>query len=222
MSVIKDVRWAGANTTISVLELIRERGLESKRIGLVGSIPFQVYGKIAEQFRGAAFSDLSGKLRMMRTIRSAEEIERIRFASKLTEDRLRHWPTDLSRNARGRDCRAHRASLPQERRLRRYSLYEQHADARSGFPGTGAVPVQSQAAKRRLPDYRNQRRLFRLQRADSPDVFDRRGAHPGMAKDARRGRRSLRSSCRGDQGRRHHHRSRRSRGDHSPARLQHL
>ena len=88
MSMIKDVRWAGANTTTSVLELIRERGLDSKRIGLVGSIPFQVYLKIAEQCRGAAFSDLSGKLRMMRTIRSPEEIERIRFASKLTDQSI--------------------------------------------------------------------------------------------------------------------------------------
>jgi Xaa-Pro dipeptidase len=88
MSVIRDVRWAGANTTTSVLELLRERGLDSKRIGLVGSIPFQVYLKMAEQFRGTAFSDLSGKLRMMRTIRSPEEIERIRFASKLTDESI--------------------------------------------------------------------------------------------------------------------------------------
>jgi Xaa-Pro dipeptidase len=88
MSVIRDVRWAGANTTTSVLELLRERGLDSKRIGLVGSIPFQVYLKMAEQFRGTAFSDFSGKLRMMRTIRSPEEIERIRFASKLTDESI--------------------------------------------------------------------------------------------------------------------------------------
>jgi len=85
MSVIKDVRWAGANTTISVLDLIRERGLDSKKIGIVGSLPYQVYLRIAETFPAAALSDLSGKLRMIRTIRSPEEIERIRFASKLTD-----------------------------------------------------------------------------------------------------------------------------------------
>ncbi|HET9883625.1 MAG TPA: M24 family metallopeptidase [Candidatus Binatia bacterium] len=88
MSVIEDVRWAGANTTTSVLELIRERGLDSKRIGLVGSIPFQVYLKMAQQFPGAVFSDLSGKLRMMRTIKSPAEVERIRFASKLTDESI--------------------------------------------------------------------------------------------------------------------------------------
>ncbi len=85
MSIIKDVRWAGANTTNSVLDLIRERGLESKKIGIVGSLPYQVYLRMAEKFPGAGFSDLSNKLRMMRTIRSAEEIERIHHASELTD-----------------------------------------------------------------------------------------------------------------------------------------
>ena len=88
MSVIKDVRWAGANTTNSVLDLIRERGLESKKIGLVGALSYQVYLKLVEKFPGAGFSDLSNKLRMMRTIRSPEEIERIRFASKLTDESI--------------------------------------------------------------------------------------------------------------------------------------
>jgi Xaa-Pro dipeptidase len=88
MSIIKDVRWAGANTTTTVLDLIRERGLESKKIGLVGALSYQVYLKLAEKFPGAVFTDLSGKLRMMRTIRSQEEIERIRFASELTDQSI--------------------------------------------------------------------------------------------------------------------------------------
>jgi Xaa-Pro aminopeptidase len=88
MSVIKDVRWAGPNTTNSVLELIRERGLESKKIGLVGALSYQVYLKMAEKFPGAAFTDLGGKLRTMRTVKSQEELERIRFASKLTDESI--------------------------------------------------------------------------------------------------------------------------------------
>lgn len=88
MSSIKDVRWAGANTTNSVVELMRERGLESKKIGLIGSISYQVYNRLRERYPGASFVDVGGKLRMMRTIRSAEEIERIRFASKLTDQSI--------------------------------------------------------------------------------------------------------------------------------------
>ena len=85
LSWIQDVRWAGANTTRSVVELFRERGLASKKIGLAGSISYQVYSQLRESYPGATFVDLSGKMRMMRTIRSAEEIERIRFASELTD-----------------------------------------------------------------------------------------------------------------------------------------
>ena len=88
MSAIKDVRWAGANTTDSVVDLIRERGLGSKKIGLVGSISYQVYNKLREKYPAATFVDLSGKLRMMRTVRSAEEIERIRLASRLTDQSI--------------------------------------------------------------------------------------------------------------------------------------
>ena len=88
MSAIKDVRWAGANTTKSVVELIRERALEAKKIGLVGSISYQVYNKLRENYPGAMFVDLSSRLRMMRTVRSPEEIERIRLASKLTDQSI--------------------------------------------------------------------------------------------------------------------------------------
>jgi Xaa-Pro dipeptidase len=88
MSVVKDVRWAGANTGNTVLDLIRERGLESQKIGLLGAVPYQHYIKMREKFPNASFSDLSGKMRMMRTVRSAEEIERIRFASKLTDQSI--------------------------------------------------------------------------------------------------------------------------------------
>ena len=88
MSAVKDVRWAGANTAKSVADLIRERGLEAKTIGLVGSISYQIYNKLREEYPGAKFVDLSGKLRMLRTVKSAEEIERIRLASKLTDQSI--------------------------------------------------------------------------------------------------------------------------------------
>jgi len=88
MSIVKDVRWAGANTGNSVLELIRERALEAKKIGLVGSIPYQHYNRMREKFPDAGFTDLGGKMRTMRTVRSPEEIERIRFASKLTDQSI--------------------------------------------------------------------------------------------------------------------------------------
>ena len=88
MSWVKDVRWAGANTTDSVVELVRERGLEAKTIGLVGAISYQVYNKLREKYPAASFVDIGGKLRMMRTVKSQEEIERIHLASKLTDQSI--------------------------------------------------------------------------------------------------------------------------------------
>jgi Xaa-Pro aminopeptidase len=95
MSWIKDVRWAGANTNRSVEELVRERGLEAKKIGLVGSIGYQLYNSLREKYPKATFIDLSGKLRMMRTVRSPEEIERIRFASQLTDQSIEALAKEL-------------------------------------------------------------------------------------------------------------------------------
>jgi Xaa-Pro dipeptidase len=100
MSVVKDVRWAGANTANSLVDLFRERDLGSKNIGLVGSIPYQHYNKMRESFPNASFKDLGGRLRATRTIRSAEEIERIRFASKLTDDSIRSLAEGLKTGMR--------------------------------------------------------------------------------------------------------------------------
>ena len=100
MSWIKDVRWAGANTTNSVVELIRHRGFESKQIALVGAISYQVYNKLREKYPSASFVDLGGKLRMMRTVKSAEEIERIRFASKLTDQSIQALAEGLKEGMR--------------------------------------------------------------------------------------------------------------------------
>ena len=100
MSIVKEVRWGGANTSDSVVDLIRERRLESKKIGLVGAIPFQHYNKLREKHPDASFADLSGKMRTMRTVRSPEEIERIRFASKLTDQSIEALDNELSEGMR--------------------------------------------------------------------------------------------------------------------------
>jgi Xaa-Pro dipeptidase len=88
MSVVRDVRWAGANTANSVLDLLKERGLETSKIGLAGSIPYQHYQKMREHLPQANFVDLGGRLRMLRTIKSDAEIERIRIASRLTDQSM--------------------------------------------------------------------------------------------------------------------------------------
>lgn len=85
LSVIKDVRWAGANTGNGIADLVQESALAQKRIGLVGSIPHAQYQRLRDRFPKAEFVEMGGKFRMLRTIKSQAEIERIRFASELTD-----------------------------------------------------------------------------------------------------------------------------------------
>jgi Xaa-Pro aminopeptidase len=85
LSTVKDTRWAGPNTASSVIELLRERHLDQARIGLVGSLPHQHYQRIRDALPEAELVELGGRFRAMRSIRSEEEITRIRFASQLTD-----------------------------------------------------------------------------------------------------------------------------------------
>ncbi len=88
LSIVRDVRWAGANTGNGAAGLLEERGLANKRIGLVGSLPHTQYQKIRDRLPKAGLVDLNGKFRMLRTIKSQEEIERMRLASKLTDQSM--------------------------------------------------------------------------------------------------------------------------------------
>ena len=88
LSVVTDVRWAGPNTASGAVQLSKEQGLENKRIGIVGSVPSQHYLRMREQMPEAEIIDLSGKFRMLRTVKSEAEIERIRLASDLTDQSM--------------------------------------------------------------------------------------------------------------------------------------
>ncbi len=100
MSWIADVRWAGPSTNRSVTELIRERGLESKSIGLIGAVSYQLYNGLRERYPNINLRDLSGKLRMLRTVKSSEEIQRIRTASRLTDQSIEALAKELKADMR--------------------------------------------------------------------------------------------------------------------------
>ena len=88
LSVIEDVRWAGANTARTVGEFLVERGLAGGKIGVLGAVPYRPYLQIAELVGADVLTDVHGAFRMMRTIRSAEEIERLQLASRLTDESM--------------------------------------------------------------------------------------------------------------------------------------
>ena len=102
----------------------------------------------ARKISDGSFVDLGGKLRMMRTVKSAEEIERIHTASKLTDQSIQALAEGLKAgHARRRDSGAHRARLSKSRRIRRHSFHEQHAHARAGLSGAVAISFQSETAR---------------------------------------------------------------------------
>jgi len=88
LSVIADVRWAGANTAATMSAILGERGLSGKNVGLVGSIPYRHYLRFTEDHPDAAFRDVSGPFRMMRTLKTPEEIARLKKASELTDQSI--------------------------------------------------------------------------------------------------------------------------------------
>ena len=85
LSVIEDVRWAGANTAATMSAILSERALAGKKVGLVGPIPYRHYLRFVEDHPDTAFTDAGNAIRMMRTIKTPEEIARLRKASDLTD-----------------------------------------------------------------------------------------------------------------------------------------
>ncbi len=91
MSVVEDVRFGGSSPTGSVdsipkvIENLKERGLESGRLGIVGGIPYQQYQRLREALPRMECLDFSREMRSQRQIKSEEEIERIRKAAAMSD-----------------------------------------------------------------------------------------------------------------------------------------
>ena len=96
LSVIEDVRWAGANTGRTVAEFLAERGLKGGKVGVVGAVPYRQYLQIGDALGADVLTDVHGAFRMMRTVRSAEEIARLELASLLTDGSMEAIEKGLS------------------------------------------------------------------------------------------------------------------------------
>ena len=92
MAVIDDVRFGGSSPTGSVdsvprvLENLKERGLEKGNVALCGNVPYRHYLRLVEALPGVEWSDFSAEMRDQRQVKSAEEIERLRLASAMSDD----------------------------------------------------------------------------------------------------------------------------------------
>jgi Xaa-Pro aminopeptidase len=84
-AVVRDVRWAGADSPASVAAVLRERETARGRVGLVGALPWQHRDALAKALPEVVWVDATGILRDVRLIKSAEEIDRLRVAARFTD-----------------------------------------------------------------------------------------------------------------------------------------
>lgn len=78
-----EVRWAGPRTTTTLVEELRRRGAGASTVGVVGPMPFGVHAGLVEALGPVA--DLNGAHTRLRSVKSGEELERLRQAARLTD-----------------------------------------------------------------------------------------------------------------------------------------
>lgn len=78
-----DVRWGGVSTLQTVAALLAERAANAGRVGVIGPLRFTDHARLAEA--GTDLVSLDGEFTRLRLIKSAEEIERLRLASVLSD-----------------------------------------------------------------------------------------------------------------------------------------
>jgi len=89
VAVTSDVRWAGtspAETLASVLEAVP---IHEGVVGLAGPWPWRIADGMKVLLTQIGFVDASPLLRDLRTIKSAEELDRLRLAARLTDQAMR-------------------------------------------------------------------------------------------------------------------------------------
>jgi Xaa-Pro dipeptidase len=86
-SVISDTRFGGPKTAFgqTILDVLEERGVRPERVGLVGWMPYQVYNPLFAGLAGAQAVDMTKDFRMIRLIKSSEELEWLRLGAGRTD-----------------------------------------------------------------------------------------------------------------------------------------
>ena len=91
MAIVEDVRFGGSSASgsvdsvPSVVANLRDRGLVRGRIGLVGPVPYQYYGRLHDALPGIELVDFSAEMRDQRQVKSDEEIEWLRASARMSD-----------------------------------------------------------------------------------------------------------------------------------------
>lgn len=82
---VADVRWAGSLDLSVLLEHLRGRGLGERRIGLVGTLPWQQYAALRAGLARAELTDATAHFQRLRLIKSEEELAFLRRGAHLSD-----------------------------------------------------------------------------------------------------------------------------------------
>lgn len=88
-SVIADTRWGGPDSGDSAVARLRELGLTSGSLGIVGPLPYQHYLTISRSLPGLRLVDLTRPYRRLRVEKSDEELAWIRRGAAFTDAAMR-------------------------------------------------------------------------------------------------------------------------------------
>jgi Xaa-Pro dipeptidase len=83
--IVEDVRWAGDDAGATLAAEIARRGLETSRIGLLGSVSFREYSALAAQFPAVELIDFASRFHELRLVKSQEEIAFARRGAELSD-----------------------------------------------------------------------------------------------------------------------------------------
>lgn len=80
-----EVRWAGLRDLSPVVEHLRNKHLEGKHLGLVGTLPWQQYELLRASLPEAKFSNASQYFQRLRLIKSEEELAFLRCGAAFSD-----------------------------------------------------------------------------------------------------------------------------------------
>jgi Xaa-Pro dipeptidase len=87
VSVLDDVRWGGPNSGATAGELLRHAGV--RRVGVVGLMPYQHHAAMAAELGdGGGTRDVTREFRLLRTVKSDEELAWLRLGAAHTDRAL--------------------------------------------------------------------------------------------------------------------------------------
>jgi Xaa-Pro dipeptidase len=95
VATTSDVRWAGTSPPQTLASVLKAVPIHEGMVGLVGAWPWRIVDGLKVLLAQIGYVDASPLLRDLRAVKSAEELERLRIAARLTDEAMRALEHDV-------------------------------------------------------------------------------------------------------------------------------